>query len=175
MPSQNCKRSVDLFSQDRSRKLVRHRHRRERNQHISLLPPLFRMPVVPANCEYQIMAQHFSLTENLSKRIRIQRHARRIHQNFLRRWVFRPKVKPVQTDLRHGAGRVVRSSFHVLGRHCVRMGVFRFTDKIDEDLQSLRLGNSFSGRDRNLLRFLPQTCQRVELAGRLGEAVQQNI
>lgn len=67
MPSQHCKRPVDLFRQDGAGEFMRHRHRRKRNQQIGAFAPRRGKAVMAADEEDQIVAQHFGFGEEIGE------------------------------------------------------------------------------------------------------------
>ena len=63
MPTQHCKRPVDLFRQHRARELMRHGQRGKGYQHIGTLAPGRRKAVMSAHQEDQIVAFLKTLTD----------------------------------------------------------------------------------------------------------------
>ncbi len=136
MPTQYCKRPIDLLGQHGARQFVRHGHRGERNQQIGTFLPGVRQTRVPAYQKDQIVSLHFGLFHQPGKLVGIKWLTCRVQQNLFRRGMPLPQVKTLWPNFRHHGRRVMPRPLDVVCRHGVGVRVFRLPDVVKENLQA---------------------------------------
>ncbi len=176
MPSQYCKRSIDLFGQNGAREFMRHGHGGERNHQIGALQPFFRKPVVTADNEDQIMATHLGLGKQVRETIRIERLAGGVQKDLLRRGMPRVEIGAIRAVFGHGAGTVAIRTTNIVGGQSVRVHVFGLTGEVEVDLQAFRIsGVRRVGRDFERLRLTPEPVEIVKAAALFGKHMHDQV
>lgn len=89
-----------------------------------------------ANEKDQVLSVVFGLTDELNESRRIPHAARGVEENLACTRMPGEKVKAGGNNLAHIAGRVAAASLDKFRSNGVRMRVARFTDVIDEELQT---------------------------------------
>ena len=89
-----------------------------------------------ANEKHEILPNHLSLLENLSKLIGIHPTAARIEENLSGAPVLGEQIEARRHNLALCAVAIACSPLHKFGRDRVRMRVARLTDEVNVDFQS---------------------------------------
>lgn len=90
-----------------------------------------------ADNEYQIVAMHFRLFEDIRELTGIERFPGWVEQDFFCRRMLLPDVDAIRPNFRHRGCGVVGGAFDVLGGHRIGMLVLRLADEVQENFHSL--------------------------------------